>query len=112
MADNAPVMIWVTDPNKRFSFFNHTWLEYTGHELSEETSGGWMGNIHKDDVVGFQKMFDQCFDARKPFSTTFRLMRSDDKYCKLLCKAKPAYFKGGQFTGYIGSCIELPDDAQ
>jgi two-component system CheB/CheR fusion protein len=30
MADNAPVMIWVSETDKTRNFFNKTWLEFTG----------------------------------------------------------------------------------
>ena len=42
MADGAPVMIWVTGPDKLFTFFNKTWLDFTGRTMEQET-GNWLG---------------------------------------------------------------------
>ena len=41
MADNAPVMIWTADANKERTFFNKTWLEFTGRKMEEEIKNGW-----------------------------------------------------------------------
>jgi PAS domain-containing protein len=41
LADTAPVIIWVTDPDKRFTFFNKTWLDFTGRTLEQELGSGW-----------------------------------------------------------------------
>jgi PAS domain S-box-containing protein len=35
MADTAPVMIWVSGPDKRFTFVNKTWLDFTGRSVAE-----------------------------------------------------------------------------
>ncbi|MGB8190923.1 MAG: chemotaxis protein CheB [Chitinophagaceae bacterium] len=109
MADNAPVMMWVTDTDKRFIFFNSTWMEYTGRSMEEEKTQGWMINIHEEDFQQFLKTFNTSFDKRTSFTAKFRLKRHDGEYCKMLCKGKPLYMKD-DFTGYLGSCIDIPKE--
>src|SRR5437588_9609542 len=36
MADNAPVMLWVCGTDKRTTYFNKTWLSFTGRTLDQE----------------------------------------------------------------------------
>src|SRR5262249_2332602 len=36
MADTASVMIWMTDVQGAYTFFNNAWLQFTGHTTEEE----------------------------------------------------------------------------
>lgn len=109
MADNAPVMIWVAGTDKQATFFNRTWLEFTGRRLEEETGNGFTRNIHIEDVPLFTRSFNQCFQDKQPFELEYRLRRRDGEYRWTLNIGKPAYSHEGRFTGYIISCTDIHD---
>jgi len=37
VADSAPVLIWMAGVDKRCTFFNRPWLDFTGRTLAQET---------------------------------------------------------------------------
>ena len=109
MADNAPVMIWVTGPDKRFTFVNKAWLEFTGRTMDQELGTGWAVGLHPDDHQRCYETFSSAFDARRSFHLECRLRRKDGEYRTILCRGIPRFAPGGNFAGYIGSDIDITE---
>lgn len=109
IADNAPVMIWVAEPDKKRNFFNNTWLQYTGRSLEDETGNGWMNDLHPDDLTAYLEKYNAAFEEKGSFSIENRLRRHDGEYRWVLSVCKPLHDPEGNFTGFIGSCTEIHD---
>jgi two-component system, cell cycle sensor histidine kinase and response regulator CckA len=109
MANTAPVMIWVTGPDKLFTFVNKTWLDFTGRTIEQELGNGWAAGVHPDDLQRSYEVFSSAFDARRTFQLECRLRRSDGEYRWILCSGIPRSAPGGVFAGYIGSDIDITD---
>src|SRR5262249_21367978 len=109
MADTAPVMIWVSGPNKLFTFVNKTWLDFTGRTMDQELGSGWAAGLHPDDRQRCYETFSSAFDARRSFHLECRFRRKDGEYRTILCSGVPRFAPGGDFAGYIGSDIDITD---
>jgi PAS domain S-box-containing protein len=99
--DGFPMMIWCSGINLKFDYFNDTWLNFRGKELSHELGDGWRTGVHPDDVEGFLQTFYDAFFAQLPFETMCRAQRHDGEYRYLVVSGKPMQDKGGVFLGYI-----------
>src|SRR5690606_5783216 len=73
MADSAPVLIWIAGPDKQFSYFNKTWLNYTGRPLEKEIGMGWLEGVHPEDQERCKEVYIQAFDAHQEFKMEYRL---------------------------------------
>ena len=109
MSDTAPVMIWMDDTDKRCTYFNKPWLDFTGRPLSAELGHGWADGVHAEDRGRCLETYTQAFDRREPLRTEFRLRASDGEYHWLLDIGVPRFNSDGSFAGYIGSCIDVTE---
>ena len=107
VADAAPVMIWMSGPDKLCTFFNKGWLDFTGRKLEQELGNGWTEGVHRDDFDRCLEIYVSSFDARQPFTMEYRLRRSDGEYRWVLDSGTPRFAEDGAFLGYIGSCIDI-----
>ena len=109
VANAAPVMIWMADPDKLCTFFNKGWLDFTGRTLEQELGNGWVKGIHSDDLERCLKIYGSSFDAWQPFTMEYRLRRNDGEYRWVLESGTPRFASDGAFLGYIGSCFDITE---
>jgi PAS domain S-box-containing protein len=109
VADAAPVLIWMSTPDKLCYFFNEGWLAFTGRSLAQELGNGWAEGVHADDFARCLQIYDQAFDARQPFSMEYRLRHHSGTYRWILDQGVPRFAGNGDFLGYIGGCIDIEE---
>lgn len=107
VVDSAPVMVWMSDIQKRFTFFNKRWLEFTGRSMEHELWNGWKEGILPDDRENGLAVFEEAFAARRDFEVEFRQKRHDGQYRWVVCHGTPRFAYDGAFLGYIGSSIDI-----
>jgi PAS domain S-box-containing protein len=103
------VMIWRSGPDKACDWFNQAWLDFVGRALEEEVGDGWTQGVHPDDLAHCFEVYSTSFDARRPFSMSYRLRRHDGVYRWVLDIGKP-FERDGVFAGYFGTCIDITDN--
>src|SRR5207247_1611362 len=109
VADSAPVLIWMSGLDKLCNFFNKPWLEFTGRTVEQEMGNGWTEGVHPDDLQRCLQTYTAAFDARAPFVMQYRLRRHDGEYRWLKDDGVPRYDTQKNFTGYIGSCVDITE---
>ncbi|MEQ9408829.1 MAG: PAS domain S-box protein [Fuerstiella sp.] len=109
LIDQLPQLVWTTDTEMRCNYCNRQWLTYTGRRPEQEYGDGWMEVIHPDDLDECVRVFRVAFEKREPFETKYRLRRSDGCYRWFLDSGGPCYDIDGEFTGYVGSCVDITE---
>jgi PAS domain S-box-containing protein len=112
VANTAPVMIWMSGPDKLCSYLNQPWLDFTGRPLVSELGSGWAEGVHPHDLQLCLNTYDQFFQRREPFKMQYRLRRHDGEYRWILDTGVPRFSSDGSFAGYIGSCLDMTERKQ
>ena len=114
LVEQAPIMIWRADTTKKCDYFNRVWLDFTGRTMQQELGNGWAEGVHRDDMDRCLKIYMSSFDLRIPFEMEYRLKRYDGVYRWIFDRGVPFNDDHGNFTGYIGSCVDVTErvDAQ
>ena len=109
MADCFPLLMWIANEQGKCTFFNKSWLNYTGRTMEEELGYGWTREVHPSDVTNRLSVYQEAFESRQSFQIEYRLQRWDGECRWLLDYGTPRFRQDGSFAGYIGSCIDISD---
>jgi PAS domain S-box-containing protein len=109
IANTAPVLIWMSGPDKLCSYFNRPWLEFTGRRLEEELGNGWAEGVHAEDLAKRLETYIRNFDRQEKFRMEYRLRRHDGEYRWILDMGTPRYNNDGSFAGYVGCCMDISE---
>ncbi len=109
VANTAPVLIWMSGPDKLCNYFNQPWLEFTGRSIETELGNGWTEGVHPEDLKICLGAHYSTFDRREAFEMEYRLRRNDGEYRWVSDIGVPRFNPDGSFAGYIGSCIDITE---
>jgi PAS domain S-box-containing protein len=107
MVDAVPAMVWASDANALRTYFNRSWLEFTGRTLAQELGNGWADGIHPEDVQRCLDTFRSSVKAHRPFRMEYRLRCADGQYRWVLSHGEPRCNDQGGLEGYVGSCMDI-----
>ncbi len=107
VANRAPVMIWMSGLDKLCTYFNQSWLDFTGRPLGAELGNGWAEGVHSEDFARCLDTYTKAFDRHESFQMEYRLRRYDGEYCWVLDRGVPRFNADDSFAGYIGSAVDI-----
>jgi len=112
VANTSPALVWMSGLDMGCTWFNETWLNFTGRSTAQEQGNGWIEGIHHDDLDHCLRTYIDSFNARQPFTMQYRLRRHDGEYRWIYDQGQPRYDACGAFCGYIGSCLDVTEQIE
>ena len=107
MADNAPVMVWVSDAGGAITFMSRSWYQFTGRPPDSGLGEGWAEAVHAEDRPAVRDALQQATERREPFRLEHRLHRADGETRWAICAATPRQGPDGSFLGHVGSLLDI-----
>jgi PAS domain S-box-containing protein len=112
LADNAPVMVWVTEADGTCTYLSRSWYEFTGQTPETGLGFGWLDAVHPDDRGWSGEVFRASNAKQGPFRVEYRLRRADGTYRWAIDAAAPRFSEDGTILGYVGSVLDITDRKQ
>jgi PAS domain S-box-containing protein len=109
IADHAPFMVWVTEPDGTCSFLSQSWYDFTGQTPQTGLDCGWLAAVHPDDKKQAQKTFVAANEKHEPFRLEYRLRGKNGEYRWAIDAASPRFDAKDNFLGFIGSVIDITE---
>jgi PAS domain S-box-containing protein len=109
VANTAPVLIWMSGPDGRCTYFNQPWLDFTGLPIETQLGDGWAQGVHSEDVRSCLGTYAYALGRRESFQMQYRLRNRDGVYRWVFDIGVPRFNSDGSFEGYIGSCIDVTE---
>ncbi|OUR63901.1 hypothetical protein A9Q79_09110 [Methylophaga sp. 42_25_T18] len=110
LAEDAPVMLWLTNSTGENIFSNSIYKNFIGRENVEQQGGtAWFNALHPDDQQMCIDIFSDAFQTHKAFDMEYRLKRRDGEYRYILDRGEPYIDRHGKFSGFIGSSTDISD---
>jgi PAS domain S-box-containing protein len=105
----APATLWMADKNGDITYVNQTWIDWTGIPNQQHMGKGWANAILTEDRTRAVDKFISDLQARRFYEVDFRIKRGDGEIRFCIASGNPQYDTDGDFTGYIGTCIDVTD---
>lgn len=110
LADQSPMIVYIAEPDEAapMSYFNKTWLDYTGQTFEQALGRAWEGIVHPNDLQVVLDSYIPAFKNRTPYVIpAIRLKRHDGEYRWHIFKGNPRYLPNGEFIGFIGVGFDI-----
>lgn len=102
LADNVPVIIWVTDTDGKCIYTNKPWIDYSGQPNEANLGDRWVESIHPEDRDRTYRVFQNSTKEQIPFSFNYRLRDRHGKYYWHVSTGLPKFDSSGNFSGFVG----------
>ncbi|UWG98315.1 PAS domain S-box protein [Dehalobacter sp. DCM] len=107
--DNLPALIWRSDADGQFNYFNKPWLEFRGKSLKAEIANDWRQDIHPDDIALYRKICRESYATQTAYQIEYRIKRFNGEFRWVIERSNPYDDLEGNFAGYIGACNDITE---
>jgi len=107
LLEDFPVPIWRANTEGVFNYFNRTWLELTGNNISQEVLTSWLERMHEEDREDFIVLFNSAFEKRERFDYEFRILNKGKKYSWIYAVGTPFSDLHKKFGGFLFAGIDM-----
>jgi PAS domain S-box-containing protein len=104
--DNSPLMLWLGEKNKTV-YVNKSLSDFLDTDTTKDRVLLRFKNIHKDDLVSYNKILKKSFKEKLYYEVEYRLKSHDNEYKWIKEEGVPVLFRGDDsYKGFIVGCTD------
>jgi len=107
MAEDSPIMIWISDSTGRCLQINPLLRDFWGVE--DVATFEWSATLHPEDLEDVARQMQEAVSRRTSVTVKGRYRRNDGVYRVLETVARPNFGSDGEFQGMIGVNVDVTE---
>jgi PAS domain S-box-containing protein len=107
LADLIPDKISTGTPDGNVTYYNQSWLDYTGLTAEDLLGRGWISLVHPDDIFKIEEYFKDQDENKSDFDKEIRLLNKDGEYRWHLSRAVHIRDNFGNLKFWVGASTEI-----
>jgi len=111
MAEDAPVMLWMSDENGGCAYLNRALRTFWGAR-DDPTAFDWSKIVVPEERAAVSAVFRTALAARESFQIEARQPRADGEPRIVMTRAEPRRDDDGRFIGMIGVNVDVTEERQ
>ena len=112
ISDSAPILVWVTNADRKRAFVNKTYVEFLGGTYEDALNLDWRKILHPDDWDRILKEQIAGEGSLQPFSLEARYHRHDGTYRWLRSFSRPRFGRDRELVGFVGAAYDVTEERQ
>jgi len=109
ITNSVDQMIWATQPDGFYDYFNERWYEFTGLPADSALGFDWRGVCHPADYDRAWAVWQQCLASGGSYHVEYRLRHRSGAYRWVIGRANCVRDDGGRITRWYGTYTDIHD---
>lgn len=107
LSASLPVVIWMSDTNRKITFVSDNWYDMTGSGPGQlDDWPKWIVDADRDEASA---RMAASIRARDRVAIEFRIHRADGSVGWVLALGAPRFTEAGRYDGYVGAMIDISE---
>ncbi len=109
LSDQTPMMVFMANKDAEVTYWNKSWLDYTGQTFEQAIGRAWNEIVHPDDYQNLLETYSKSVEKRSNYTIEVRMKGKDGEYRWFLFSGGPHYLDNKQYQGNVGSGMDIHD---
>lgn len=112
LTDALPGFVFEADTDGHYVRTNARFKEYTGRDDADLLGDRWLDAVHPRHLDRVRDTWADAIRVGEPFEQTFMVAGADGRYRCFACRGVPEADDQGRVLRWIGTCIDVENEAQ